>query len=120
RLFWTGLVLSSAMALVGTSLLLAGRPDWVLGVRPDIAPDVGGDYQLRVLGGLAFWTVIVALASALPVRMPRGTVVSVSIAPIVAVMFLGGPAAAGWVAAIGTTELREVRGRVPWYGSLVN
>ena len=23
---------------------------------------------------------------------------------------------AGWVAAIGTTEMRELRGRIPWYG----
>jgi putative nucleotidyltransferase with HDIG domain len=35
-------------------------------------------------------------------------------------MALGGPAAAGWVAALGTTELRELRGRVPWYGTLAN
>src|SRR4029078_11633148 len=25
-----------------------------------------------------------------------------------------------WVAAIGSTELREVRGRIPWYGTLAN
>jgi putative nucleotidyltransferase with HDIG domain len=41
-------------------------------------------------------------------------------APIVASMVLGGPAVAGWVAAVGTTELRELRGRVPWYGTLAN
>ena len=41
-------------------------------------------------------------------------------APIVAAMALGGPAVAGWVAAIGTTEVREVRGRIPWYGTLAN
>jgi putative nucleotidyltransferase with HDIG domain len=35
-------------------------------------------------------------------------------------MALGGPAVAGWVAAIGTTEVREVRGRIPWYGTLAN
>ena len=35
-------------------------------------------------------------------------------------MFLGGPLVAGWVALIGTTELRELRGRIPWYGTLVN
>jgi len=52
--------------------------------------------------------------------MPRGTLVSVSIAPIVATMVLGGPVAAGWVALIGTTEVRELRGRVPWYGTAVN
>ena len=35
-------------------------------------------------------------------------------------LFLGGPFAAAWVAAIGTTEVRELRGRIPWYGSLAN
>ena len=69
--------------------------------------------EVDVLLGLAFWTVITLFAGALPVRMPRGTFVRVSIAPIVAAMALGGPVAAGWVALIGTTELREVRGRSP-------
>ena len=35
-------------------------------------------------------------------------------------MALGGPVAAGWVALIGTTEVREIRGRVPWYGTAAN
>ncbi len=35
-------------------------------------------------------------------------------------MVLGGPVAAGWVALLGTTELREVRGEVPWYGTAAN
>jgi len=35
-------------------------------------------------------------------------------------LFLGGPAVGAWVAAIGTTEVRELRGRIPWYGSLAN
>jgi putative nucleotidyltransferase with HDIG domain len=35
-------------------------------------------------------------------------------------MVLGGPVAAGWVALLGTTEVRELRGRIPWYGTLVN
>src|SRR6202008_3214654 len=59
-------------------------------------------------------------AGALPVRMPRGTMVSVAMAPIVAAMALGGPVAAGWVALIGTTEVRELRGRIPWYGTAAN
>ena len=46
--------------------------------------------------------------------------VSVSTAPIIAAAALGGPVAAGWVALIGTTELRELKGRMPWYGSLFN
>ena len=41
-------------------------------------------------------------------------------APIVAAIVLGGPAVGGWVAALGTTEMRELRGRIPWYGSLAN
>ena len=70
--------------------------------------------------GVGFWTLMTLFAGALPVRMPRGTLVSVAIAPIIAAMALGGPVAAGWVALIGTTELREIRGRVPWYGTAAN
>ena len=33
---------------------------------------------------------------------------------------LGGPVAAGIVALIGTTDSRELRGEVPWYGTLYN
>ncbi len=120
RLFIIGLVSTGVIALVATSLLLLNRSGWLLGIRPDIAVGFGWSAESRTLAGVGFWTLITLFASALPVRMPKGTIVSVSIAPIVATMFLGGPAAAGWVAAIGTTELREARGEVPWYGSLVN
>jgi HD domain len=41
-------------------------------------------------------------------------------APTIAAINLGGPAAGGWVALIGTTELRELRGRIPWYGTAAN
>ena len=34
-------------------------------------------------------------------------------------MVLGGPVAGGWVAAIATIELRELR-EVPWFGTLSN
>ncbi len=76
----------------------------------------------EVLGhnGLLFWTVLTILASALPVRMGQRTFVSVSMAPILAAGSLGGPLAAGVVAAIGSTEWRELRGRIPWYGTLYN
>jgi len=73
-----------------------------------------------VLAGIAFWTVMTLLASALPVQMPRGSLINTSIATLVAAMSLGGPTAAGWVALIGTTELRELSGRVKWYGTLSN
>jgi putative nucleotidyltransferase with HDIG domain len=46
--------------------------------------------------------------------------VSVSAAPVIAAAILGGPTAAAIVAAVGTLELREIRGRVPWYGLVYN
>jgi putative nucleotidyltransferase with HDIG domain len=79
-----------------------------------IRPEIGGGI------GVAYWTAFTLVSSALPVRLPQGTVASVSAAPILASVFLGGPAAAVIVAAIGTTDSREVRGEVPWYGTLYN
>ena len=76
--------------------------------------------DIQGLGGIAFWTGLTLLGSALPVRLPQGTVVSVSAAPVIASIVLGGPLAGVVVGAIGTTDLRELRGRVPWYGTLFN
>jgi putative nucleotidyltransferase with HDIG domain len=70
--------------------------------------------------GIAYWIALTLIASALPVRLPQGTYVSVSFAPIIASVVLGGPAAAGIVAFFGSTEGREVRGEIPWYGTLYN
>jgi putative nucleotidyltransferase with HDIG domain len=70
--------------------------------------------------GIAFWTLAALVASAMPVKLPRGTVVSVASAPAMASMLLGGPVAAAIVSAVGTTDDREVRGQVPWYGTLYN
>jgi putative nucleotidyltransferase with HDIG domain len=119
KLYVAGLVSLSAAALVGTSLVLVNQPGTVLGMRPEIAVTDPAT-STSTLAGLAFWTILTLLASAFPVRMPRGTLVSVSTAPIVAAAVLGGPVAAGWVALIGATEVRELKGRVPWYGSLFN
>jgi putative nucleotidyltransferase with HDIG domain len=69
---------------------------------------------------VAYWIVLTLVASALPVRLPQGTFASVSFAPIIASVVLGGPVAAGIVAVFGTTELRELRGKVPWYGTVFN
>jgi putative nucleotidyltransferase with HDIG domain len=76
--------------------------------------------QIAGVPGLVFWTVATLVASALPVRLPRGSVVSVGSAPILASMFLGGPLAAVIVTLIGTTDEREVKGEIPWYGTLYN
>jgi putative nucleotidyltransferase with HDIG domain len=65
-----------------------------------IRPQIGG------LLGIAFWTGLTLVASAMPVRLPRGIVASVSAAPM--------------LAAIGTTDSRELRRQIPWYGTVYN
>jgi putative nucleotidyltransferase with HDIG domain len=70
--------------------------------------------------GIVYWITLTLVASALPVRLPTGTVASVSFAPLMASIVLGGPTAGAIVAAIGTTDSRELRGDVPWYGTLFN
>jgi putative nucleotidyltransferase with HDIG domain len=120
KLYVTGLVSASAIALLLTSFVFSSKPDLILGMRPEISIDPEHPSDVNVLLGVLFWTLVTFFAGALPVRMPRGTMVSVALAPILAAMTLGGPVAAGWVALIGTTELREVRGRIPWYGTAAN
>ena len=83
-------------------------------VRFPVKPELGG------LFGLVFWTGLTLIGGAMPVRLPQGTVVSVSSAPMLAAMVLGGPLAAGIVTAVGSTDSREIRGQVPWYGTLFN
>jgi len=112
KTYITGLVALSALALAVASL--------VIPVDPRIALGWFADARVDVLAGIAFWTVMTLLASALPVQMPRGSLINTSIATLVAAMSLGGPTAAGWVALLGTTEVRELSGRVPWYGTLAN
>jgi putative nucleotidyltransferase with HDIG domain len=115
KLYITLLVAVSALALAVTS--------FVFGIRPNIAIVPAGSTgasRIDILLGVAFWTAVTALASALPVRMPKGMLVTVSIAPVIAATALGGPAAGAWIALIGSTEVRELRGRVPWFGTLAN
>ena len=112
KLYIIGVVATGALALIATTRLI---PVWG-GITLVVAP-IGLDSPQS---GLVFWCVVTLVASALPVRMPRGTMVGVSLAPLIAATFLGGPTAGAWVALIGTTELRELRGRVPWYGTLAN
>jgi hypothetical protein len=112
KIFITWLVTTSAIVLVVTSLAIP--------IDPRIGLGIADNESIDIAAGLAFWTLMTLLASAFPVVMPRGSIINTSIATLVAAMTLGGPTAAGWVALIGTTELREVTGRVPWYGTLAN
>jgi putative nucleotidyltransferase with HDIG domain len=112
KLYIVGVVAISAIALIAATLLYAPRD--AISILPH------DDSGAGVLLGIAFWVVLAIVASALPVQMPRGTQHAVSMAPIMAAIVLGGPAVGGWVAALGTTEVREIRGRIPWYGTLAN
>jgi putative nucleotidyltransferase with HDIG domain len=112
KAYIVGLVAACALALAVTSLAIP--VDGAIRLR------VAEDVQTDTLLGLAFWTLATLLASALPVHMPRGTLISTAMAPLIVVMSLGGPTAAGWVALLGTTDLRELRRAIPWYGTLVN
>ena len=100
--------LSSSRLLVAVAL--SATAIWLFPIRAEIG---GGP-------GLAYWTVLALISSAMPVRLPQGTVATVSAAPILASVILGGPTAAMIVGGIGTVESREVRGEVPWYGTLYN
>jgi hypothetical protein len=83
-----------------------------------IQDSIGG--TMGAAAGMAFWIGVTLVATSYPVKFARGSLLSVSAAPIIATALLGGPTAAGVVAVLGTFELRELRGNVPWYGLLYN
>ena len=113
--YLTGLVGAATVALLATSL--------VIPIDPRIAIQLDSDSSVslaEILTGLLFWTGVTFVASSAPVRLPDGVHVAVSTAPIMAAAVLGGPTAAAWVALLGSTDLRELRGKVVWYGTLAN
>jgi putative nucleotidyltransferase with HDIG domain len=114
KLYIAGVVTTSVIALVVTTLAFPIDP------RYPIASGFHALGDLAPIGGLAFWAGVTLFASAMPISMPRGAHFAVSVSTIMAATILGGPTAGGWVALIGTTELREIRGQVPWYGTLAN
>jgi len=124
KLYLIGVVALSAVALVATTLLIPPTRDIALPIgiaaSTSSAAPMPPPPTVNVLMGIAFWIVITLLASASPVQLPQGSQLAVGIAPIIGALVLGGPTVAAWVAAIGVTELREVRGRIPWYGTLAN
>jgi HD-GYP domain-containing protein (c-di-GMP phosphodiesterase class II) len=120
RLYIAVVVTVSALALALATFVFP--VDHRVAVSLPLPGDLPADDRiaLETVLGIAFWTVLTLITSALPVKLPHGTYQGVALAPLVAAMSLGGPAVGGWVAAIGTTETREIRGRIPWYGTLVN
>ena len=101
--------LASGLMMVAAVLLCPVRQDISISRTPD-----------GILPGLLFWIALTLVGSSLSVRMPGGSTVDVTFAPMVAVMNLGGPLAAALVGLIGTTQARELRREVPWYGVVAN
>ena len=116
KLYVAGVVVIGAIALIAATPLYWAKPD--IAIRLTFVSPSPADIEIAL--GVIFWTILTLVGSAFPVQLPRGTHQAVAVAPIMASMFLGGPAVGGWVAAIGTTEMRELRGRIPWYGTLAN
>jgi riboflavin transporter FmnP len=115
RTYVTWLVGAALIALVATSLVIPIDYHISLAIG-----DHGPEDSLSKLTGVAFWILVTLLASSLPVNLSDGVQVAVTSAPLMAATVLGGPTAGALVAALGTTELRELRGRVAWYGTLAN
>ena len=86
KLYIAGLVTFAAAAVVVTSLAVS--------VSPEIG--LGGTGTLNLILGVGFWTLITLIASALPIVLPGGSMVAVSMAPVIVAMNLGGPAAVAW------------------------
>jgi putative nucleotidyltransferase with HDIG domain len=112
RRLW-GLLLCSSAATAALMAVVV----WCWPIAGAIA--VGG-VPNGIAVGIVFWIVLTLVGSSLPVRMPSGNSLDVAFAPLVATMTLGGPVAAGLVSLIGTTQARELRGKVPWYGVVAN
>jgi hypothetical protein len=104
--FVSGLLLVSAVVLCPLG--------WPISIMPKShAPG-------EIVLGVIFWVGLTLLGSSLAVRMPSGSMLDVGFAPVIAAVSLGGPGAAAWVGLLGTTQGRELRRQVPWYGILAN
>jgi putative nucleotidyltransferase with HDIG domain len=117
KLYVAAVVVIGAVALVTATFLFPPEPAIAISLPGGVR---GSPTAAEFALGMLYWTALAVIGSAFPVQLPRGTQQAVAIAPIMGSLFLGGPAVAGWVAAIGTTEIRELRGKVPWYGTLAN
>ena len=116
KLYIASVVAVSAFALAASTVFF--DPKQAIALR--LPGATGSASTVEILLGIGFWTVLALIGSSYPVQQPRGTQQAVGVAPVLASLFLGGPAVGAWVAAIGTTETRELRGRIPWYGTLAN
>jgi diguanylate cyclase (GGDEF)-like protein len=107
---WT--IVAGAVTLGWATLTLPLAP----GIATTGLANIATDDRLT---GLLFWIAIGLLGSVRTKGYDGRTVLTFHLPFIVAAMTLGGPVAGGWVAAISTIELRELR-EVPWFGTLSN
>ena len=104
------------LALSSGVLLLAA---FLVFMPPRVAISINGAPN-GIPAGIVFWVGLTVVGSSLAVRMPSGSVMDVAFAPLIAAVSLGGPVAAAVVGLVGTTQPRELRRQVPWYGVVAN
>ena len=116
---------SPALAAYVAATIVAGVAAlaWATLTLP-LGPDIATDGLTHIaaddrVSGLLFWIAFGLLGSARTKGYGGHAVLTFHLPFIVAAMALGGPVAGGWVAAIATIELRELR-EVPWFGTLSN
>ena len=116
---------SPALAAYVAATIVAGVAAlaWATLTLP-LGPDIATNGVTHVaaddrVSGLLFWIAFGLLGSARTKGYGGHAVLTFHLPFIVAAMALGGPVAGGWVAAIATIELRELR-EVPWFGTLSN
>ena len=110
--FVAATIVAGVAALAWATLALPLAP----GIATDGLGHIAADDRVS---GLLFWIAIGLLGSVRTKGYSGRTVLTFHLPFIVAAMVLGGPVAGGWVAAIATIELRELR-EVPWFGTLSN
>ena len=104
---------ATLLAATGTLVIAAAlftRIDPAISLLPG-SPSVFG------IGlGIGFWTIVSLATACISLETPGGSQVSVGVVPLIAAATLGGPLVAVWVALVGTTELRELKGLPPALG----
>lgn len=105
-------------ATIAVGIAVLAWATMALPIGPGLALGGASDPGSTLLG-LGFWIVIGLLGSIRVSRFRGHGVLTFHLPFVVAAMALGGPVAAGWVALLATTELREIR-EVPWFGILAN
>ena len=107
-----------ALALGAGALLALSVSAALMPVGSQIAAPIGGGWS--TLAGIAFFTVLALVASAVTADSPSGFILVATTAPVCAASALGGPVAGALVALIGSTERRELKRGFPWYGLVGN